>query len=213
MLCLRVLVPWLAVDAALWAKHENFGLLHLLRVPTWLAIPLALLALDLMIYGQHRLMHKIRWLWRMHRLHHSDLALDVTSAVRSHPSELFFSMGLKIATVLLLGALPVAVLAFVIVLNDLAMFTHANLALPVSFDRVLRRLLVTPDMHRIHHSIIRVEQDSNFGFNLSCWGRLFGSYRDRPKQPQATLTLGLEQFREAPAQRFDQLLVQPFRRE
>ena len=208
-----MLVPWLAVDAALWAEQENFGLLHLLNLPMWLAFALTLLVLDLMIYAQHRLMHQATWLWRMHRLHHSDLALDVSSAMRFHPLEILFSMGLKIGAVLVLGAPPMAVLVFAIVLNGLAMFTHANLALPASFDRLLRRLLVTPDMHRIHHSIIRAEQNSNFGFNLSCWDRLFGSYRDQPQQPQETLTLGLEQFRDAPAQRFDQLLLQPFRQQ
>ena len=210
-LSLRVLMPWLAVDAALWARHEHVGLLHVLPMPTWLQIALAIVALDLLIYGQHRLMHRVGLLWRMHRVHHSDLALDVSSGVRFHPLEILFSMLLKIAAVLALGAPPVAVLAFEILLNGFAMFTHANLAIPQRVDAWLRRVVVTPDMHRIHHSVVRDEQDSNFGFHVSWWDRLFGSYRERPAHAQATLPLGLEIFRDAHAQRFDQLLLQPFK--
>jgi sterol desaturase/sphingolipid hydroxylase (fatty acid hydroxylase superfamily) len=211
-LCLRLLMPLLAIDAALWATQYQIGLLHLVALPPWVAIIVTVLALDLMIYGQHRLMHRVNWLWRMHRLHHSDLALDVSSAVRFHPLEILFSMGLKIAAVVVLGAAPVAVLAFEILLNGFAMFTHANLALPERLDRALRWMLITPDMHRIHHSVLRDEQDTNFGFNLSWWDRLFRSYRAEPSQPQASLPLGLDQFRDRHEQRFDQLLLQPFRK-
>ena len=212
-LSLRVLMPWLAVDAAVWARREHVGLLHVLSLPTWLQIALAIVVLDLLIYGQHRLMHQVGLLWRMHRVHHSDLALDVSSGVRFHPLEILFSMLLKIAAVLALGAPPVAVLAFEILLNGFAMFTHANLSIPQRLDTWLRRVVVTPDMHRIHHSVVRDEQDSNFGFHVSWWDRLFGSYRERPAQAQATLPLGLEIFRDAHAQRFDQLLLQPFKRD
>jgi len=212
-LCLRLLMPWLAIDAALWARQNDVGLLHAWTVPSWLAVVVTLLALDLLIYAQHRLMHRVGWLWRLHRLHHSDLALDASSGVRFHPLEILFSMGLKIATVVVLGAAPAAVLAFEILLNGFAMFTHANLALPPRLDRILRWMVVTPDMHRIHHSVLRDEHDRNFGFNASWWDRLFGSYREAPRQPQATLRLGLDRFRDSREQRFDQLLLQPFRRE
>jgi sterol desaturase/sphingolipid hydroxylase (fatty acid hydroxylase superfamily) len=210
-LCLRLLLPWLAVDAALWAQHHHIGLLHVWMVPSWLAITVTLIALDLLIYAQHRLMHQVGWLWRLHRLHHSDLALDASSAVRFHPLEILFSMGLKIAAVLALGATPAAVLAFEILLNGFAMFTHANLALPPRLDRVLRWIVVTPDMHRIHHSVLRDEHDRNFGFNLSWWDHLFRSYREAPRQPQATLRLGLDRFRDSREQRFGALMLQPFR--
>ncbi len=211
-LCLRVLTPWLAIDAALWAQTNHVGLLHVLTLPLWLSVPITLLALDLLIYGQHRLMHRIDWLWRLHRVHHSDLALDVSSGVRFHPFEILFSMALKIAAVVVLGAAPAAVLAFEILLNGFAMFTHANLALPLRLDRALRWLVITPDMHRIHHSVLRDEQDTNFGFNVSWWDRLFRSYRAAPRQPQASLPLGLDEFRGRHDQRFDQLLLQPFRK-
>lgn len=211
-LCVRVLLPWLAIDAALWASENNIGLLHLVLLPPWLAVIVTLLALDLLIYGQHRLMHRFAWLWRLHRVHHSDLALDVSSALRFHPTEILFSMGLKIAAVIALGAAPAAVLAFEILLNGFAMFTHANLALPPWLDRVLRWVVITPDTHRIHHSVVRDEQNSNFGFNLSWWDHLFRSYRAAPRQPQASLLLGLDRFRDGHEQRFDQLLLQPFRK-
>ncbi|MDQ6646374.1 MAG: sterol desaturase family protein, partial [Pseudomonadota bacterium] len=210
-LCLRLLMPWLAIDAAVWARQNHVGLLHLWPLPSWLAIILTLVALDLLIYGQHRLMHRVGWLWRLHRVHHSDVALDVSSGVRFHPLEILFSMGLKIAAVLALGAAPAAVLEFEILLNGFAMFTHANLALPLRLDRALRWMVITPDMHRIHHSVLRDEQDTNFGFNVSWWDRLFRSYRAAPRQPQASLPLGLDQFRDRHEQRFDQLLLQPFR--
>lgn len=210
-LCLRVLLPWLAIDAALWARDNDFGVLHMLVLPPWLAITVTLVSLDLLIYGQHRLMHKVSWLWRLHRVHHSDLVLDVTSAVRFHPLEILFSMALKIAAVLALGAAPVAVLAFEILLNGFAMFTHTNLAVPLWLDRALRWIVITPDMHRIHHSVLRDEQDTNFGFNVSWWDYLFRSYRAAPRQPQASLLLGLDRFRDPQQQRFDQLLLQPFR--
>ena len=201
-LCLRLLMPWLAIDAALWARQHHVGLLHAWTVPS-------LMVITVPPRGQGWL----KLLWRLHRLHHSDLALDASSGVRFHPLEILFSMGLKIAAVLALGAAPAAVLAFEIVLNGFAMFTHANLALPLRLDRALRWMVVTADMHRIHHSVLRDEHDSNFGFNVSWWDRLFCSYREAPRQPQATLRLGLDRFRDSREQRFDQLLLQPFRGE
>lgn len=211
-LCLRLLLPWLAVDAALWARAHDFGLLHQSRMPAWSAAVLGFVALDLLIYTQHRLMHRVGWLWRLHRVHHTDLSLDVSSGVRFHPLEILLSMGIKIAAVLLLGVAPMVVAAFEIVLSSFALLTHANLDLPLRLERWLRWVFVTPDMHRIHHSVLREEHDSNFSFHVSWWDRLFGSYRATPRQPQPTMALGLDAFRDAPAQRLSSLLVQPLRK-
>ncbi|MDE2344304.1 MAG: sterol desaturase family protein [Betaproteobacteria bacterium] len=210
-LALRLLLPWTAVLVALWAEAHGIGLLNLLHVPVAVAWAITLLTLDLVIYGQHRLTHGWAPLWRLHRVHHTDLALDVTSALRFHPLEIILSMLVKIVAVLALGAPAGAVLTFEVLLNGLAMFNHANLALPVPVDHVLRWLIVTPDMHRIHHRPERDEHDRNYGFNLSIWDRLFGSYREWPAAPQETMELGLHRFREDGAQRLDALLLQPLR--
>lgn len=210
-LVLRLLTPVLAFFVAVWAQQRGLGLFNMVSAPGWLAVAISLLALDMTIYWQHRLMHVVPVLWRLHRLHHTDLALDVTSGVRFHPLEIVFSLAVKVGAVVLLGAPPLAVLAFEVLLSSFSLFTHTNLALPLPLDRVLRWLVVTPDMHRIHHSVLRDEHDRNFGFNASWWDRLFGSYRDAPSQPQATLRLGLNDFREDGEQRFPALLTQPFR--
>ena len=208
-LCLRLLLPWLAIDAALWAQANHVGVLPRLHISPLPAAVIAFVILDLVIYAQHRLMHRVPLLWRLHRMHHTDLALDVSSGVRFHPVEILLSMGLKIGTVLLLGATPTVVLVFELVLSSFALFTHANIYLPVSLDRWLRRLFVTPDMHRIHHSILRAEHNTNFGFHVSWWDRLFGSYRCNPHSDQSSMTLGLDRFRTAAEQRFPALLRQP----
>lgn len=210
-LALRLLLPWLAVDAAVYAQAHGIGLLHwlaLMPAADWLV---TIVALDLLIYWQHRLLHFSSLLWRAHRVHHSDVALDATSALRFHPLEILLSMGLKIAAVLLLGAPPAAVLLFEILLNGFALFTHANLALPANFERGLRRILVTPEMHRIHHSLRRDERDCNFGFHLSLWDHLFRSYRQDPHDAPESFALGLPEFRSASEQTLPALLMQPFR--
>ena len=209
VLCLRLLLPWLAVDAALWAQARRVGLLPLLHLPPAASTAIGFAALDLVIYTQHRLMHRIPTLWRLHRMHHTDLALDVSSGVRFHPLEILLSMGVKIAVVLLLGVTPTVVLVFEIVLSSFSLLTHANLNLPVRLDRWLRLIVVTPDMHRIHHSIFRTEHETNFGFHVSWWDRLFGSYRDTPRSNQFDMTLGLERFRGVADQRLPALLRQP----
>ena len=155
-------------------------------------------------------MHVVPWLWRLHRLHHTDLALDTSSGVRFHPLEILFSLLVKLGAVLALGAPPLAVLVFEILLSSFSLFTHTNVAIPVRVDRVLRWLVVTPDMHRFHHSVLSEEHNRNFGFNASWWDRIFRSYRDQPRQSQPELKLGLNQFRERDAQRFGALLAQPF---
>ncbi len=210
--CLRLLAPVLAYAVAVWAGQRGIGMFNLLEAPTWLAVAISMLLLDMAIYWQHRILHRVGWLWRLHRVHHTDLALDVSSGLRFHPLEILLSLGVKVAVVLALGAPPIAVLAFEILLSSFALFTHTNLAIPERVDRILRWIIVTPDMHRIHHSVLREEHDRNFGFNASWWDRVFASYRDQPRQPQADMRLGLEQFRQTSEQRFPRLLVQPFAR-
>jgi sterol desaturase/sphingolipid hydroxylase (fatty acid hydroxylase superfamily) len=167
--------------------------------------------LDLVIYAQHVVFHKVPVLWRLHRMHHADLDVDVTTGGRFHPFEILISSVVKIATVVAFGIPAVAVLVFEVVLNATSMFNHSNVAMPPSLDRLLRLLVVTPDMHRVHHSILRRETDSNFGFNLPWWDRLFGTYRAAPEAGHAGMTVGLPIFRDQRELRVDRLLTQPFR--
>ncbi|MDJ0778532.1 MAG: sterol desaturase family protein [Gammaproteobacteria bacterium] len=196
-LLLRLLFPAAAVGLALSTNAAGFGLFNRLALPLWLELPLAVLVLDLAIYWQHRLMHRVPLLWRLHRVHHADLDIDLTTGARFHPLEILLSMLYKWAVILLLGPATLAVLVFELLLNGMAMFNHANVALPARLDRALRRLLVTPDMHRVHHSIRRAESDSNFGFNLSLWDRWFGSYTDQPAHGHRGMTIGLAGLRDA----------------
>jgi len=196
-LLLRLVFPAAAVGAAADAATNGWGLLQLLDAPAWLAVPLAMLALDLAIYGQHRLSHVWPPLWRLHRVHHCDLDIDVSTALRFHPLEILLSMLYKIAAVYLLGAPPLAVLLFEMLLTGCAMFNHSNLRLPARADAALRRLLVTPDMHRVHHSTRRTEHDSNFGFSLSCWDHLFASYRAQPAGGHGLMRIGLDSPRDS----------------
>jgi sterol desaturase/sphingolipid hydroxylase (fatty acid hydroxylase superfamily) len=177
------------------------------------AVPAGVVLLDLAVYLQHRVFHAVPALWRLHRVHHADLELDATTGLRFHPIEILLSMAIKIAAVAALGAPAAAVLAFEVLLNAGALFSHANLALPRGLDAVLRAVLVTPAMHRVHHSVVRAETDSNFGFCLSWWDRLFGTYRAAPAAGPDRVTIGLEAFRDPAELRLDRLLTQPFRGE
>jgi sterol desaturase/sphingolipid hydroxylase (fatty acid hydroxylase superfamily) len=210
-LAVRVLFPVAAVGAALMASENGWGLLNLPALPGWLSVILAVLALDAAIYFQHRVFHAVPWLWRLHRMHHADLEFDVTTALRFHPIEILLSMAIKMVVILLLGAPVLAVLIFEVLLNATAMFNHGNVRVPLWLDRGLRLIVVTPDMHRVHHSIIRRETDSNFGFNLPWWDRLFGTYRAQPEKGHLGMTIGIEDFRTRRDLRLDQMLVQPFR--
>jgi sterol desaturase/sphingolipid hydroxylase (fatty acid hydroxylase superfamily) len=201
-----------AVAAAQWAARNGFGVLAWLHWPPLVEGALAFLALDCAIYWQHRLFHRLPLFWRLHRMHHSDLDFDTTTGVRFHPVEIGVSMLIKVAVVLALGAPALAVILFEIALNATSLFNHANLRLPIAVDRVLRRLLVTPDMHRVHHSVHRREHDSNYGFNLSWWDHIFRSYTAQPADGHTTMTIGLPVFREAPDQRLWPLLVQPLKK-
>ncbi|MFN0114442.1 MAG: sterol desaturase family protein [Paracoccaceae bacterium] len=208
----RLVFPVLAVGAAVWAAERGIGLFNLAGPGGWVAGLLAFLALDLIIWVQHRVFHAVPLLWRLHRMHHADLEVDVTTGIRFHPGEILISMAIKIATVAALGAPPAAVLAFEIVLSATSLFSHANLRLPVNVERALGQVFVTPAMHRIHHSIRREETDSNFGFNLSLWDRLFRTYRAAPDGGPEGLTFGLPDFRTLRELWIDRMLSQPLRR-
>ena len=207
----RLLFPIGAVGLAMLAESRGWGLLNAFDIPAWAAIPVGVILLDLAIYLQHVLFHAVPALWRLHRMHHADLEFDVTTGIRFHPIEILLSMGIKLAVVASLGAPAVAVLIFEILLNATSMFNHGNVKLPGRLDRVLRWIVVTPEMHRVHHSIKPRETNSNFGFNLPWWDRLFGTYRDQPEAGHVGMSIGIEQFRDAREQRLDRMLTQPFR--
>lgn len=207
----RVVAPAGAVGFAYYASAHHLGVLPRLQLPLWCAIPVAVLLLDLVIYFQHRLFHAVPILWRLHRMHHSDVELDVSSGARFHPLEILLSLAIKCIAIALLGASPIAVLLFEILLNATAMFNHSNVRIAGGLEPWLRCILVTPDLHRVHHSVIPAETDSNFGFNLPWWDRLMGTYRDQPAQGHCGMTLGLDIFRESAEARVDKLLTQPFR--
>ncbi len=209
----RVLFPTTAVALALLAEAKGWGLFHALGLPLWASLPLAVMALDFAIYLQHVLFHAVPVLWRLHRMHHADLEFDVTTGARFHPIEILLSMGIKLGMVAALGTPAVAVLVFEVLLNATSMFNHSNVRMPAWLDRVLRWIVVTPDMHRVHHSVVVRETNSNFGFNLPWWDRLFGTYRDQPAAGHAAMTIGIEQFRDAGELRLDHMLTQPFRDE
>src|SRR5215204_2140350 len=212
-LLVRLIFPTAAVGVALVAQVGGWGLLPALDAPSWLAIVIAVIVLDLAIYLQHVLFHAVPVLWRLHRMHHADLEIDVTTGVRFHPVEIVLSMIIKLAVVTALGAPALGVLAFEVLLNATSMFSHGNIALPPRLDRVLRLFVVTPDMHRVHHSIERRETDSNFGFNLPWWDRLFGTYRSAPAAGHDGMTIGISQFRDEKELRLDRMLLQPLRKD
>jgi len=209
--CVRLLFPASAVGIALLAEARGWGLFHVLAVPAWAAIPIAVIVLDLAIYLQHVLFHAVPALWRLHRMHHADLEFDVTTGVRFHPIEILISMIIKVGVVAVLGAPALGVLVFEVLLNATSLFNHGNIRLPARLDRALRRIVVTPEMHRVHHSIVQCETNSNFGFNFPWWDRLFGTYRAQPAAGHEAMTLGIEQFRDPDELRFDRMLLQPFR--
>lgn len=210
-LLLRLLLPTAAFGTALLGEARAWGLLPALGVSGWPAVVTAVVVLDLAIYLQHVLFHALPLLWRLHRMHHADLDVDVTTGNRFHPIEILLSMLWKIAVVVALGAPAAAVLLFEVLLNATALFGHGNVRLAGSLDRALRWLLVTPDMHRVHHSAVPAETGSNFGFNLSCWDRLLGTYRTAPAAGHERMTIGLEAFRDPGELRLDRMLSQPFR--
>lgn len=211
--CARLVLPAGLVGLALVAEARDWGLFALLALPAGLATVIAIVVLDLAVYGQHVLFHHVPWLWRLHRVHHADVEIDVTTGVRFHPAEILASLALKGTVVLVLGASPVAVLLFEILLNATSLFNHADVRLPRRLDEALRWLVVTPDMHRVHHSAAPVETNSNYGFSLPWWDRIFGTYRDQPMAGHAGMTVGLTGFRDDREFRLDRLLLQPLRQD
>nr|WP_250155713.1 sterol desaturase family protein [Vibrio alginolyticus] len=210
-LVIALIMPITAFQAAVIAQEQQWGLLNILSLPAWLNIFLTVILLDFVIYAQHVVFHHVKPLWKIHRMHHADLDIDVTTGARFHPFEIIISMGVKIAAVFILGVSPIGIVVFEIVLNASAMFNHSNAKLALSIDQKLRNVIVTPDMHRVHHSVIVKETHSNFGFFLSVWDRFFGTYRAQPKLGHDDVVIGVPEIRDEEEQRLDKLLTQPFR--
>ena len=206
---LPVVFPLLGVGIALLAAERGWGLLNNIDIGRGAAVVLFILLFDLAIYWQHRIYHRVPLLWRLHRVHHADPDFDVSTGIRFHPLSIILSMLIKIGVILLLGPPAIAVLLAEIILNVTAMFNHGNIYLPPRVDAALRLILVTPDMHRVHHSVIRDETDTNFGFNFPWWDRLFGSYRAQPQLGHENMEIGIEGLRDIAGQRLDRLLLQP----
>lgn len=212
MLIMRVTIGGLAYLVAVAADGHGWGVLNLLKAPQWLSILISLLILDVAVYCQHIVMHKWPLLWRLHQVHHTDLEFDATTAVRFHPLEIVLSMLYKVLCIVLIGADPIAVIAFEIILNGAATFNHSNVDIPPALDKKLRWLIITPDMHRIHHSTRPLETDSNYGFSISCWDRVFKTYTAEPAEPQTVMAIGLKPYRLQSELGFMQLLLLPFKR-
>ena len=211
LVAVRLLVPTAAVGVALLAAEKGWGLLPALGLPYWLAAIVSVVVLDLTIWAQHYVFHHVPVLWRLHRVHHADVEIDVSTGVRFHPLEILVSLMIKMAAVIALGAPAAAVVAFEVLLNATSMFNHSNVALPAWAEPAARWLVVTPQMHEVHHSAERTETDSNFGFNLPWWDRLFGTYRAKPAAGDRVV-IGLPVFRDARERNLLRLLTQPFRR-
>jgi len=211
---LRLLFPLAAVGLAAFSTQNGWGLLNHFEVPFWVAVPLAVIAMDFVIWLQHVMVHAVPALWRLHRVHHADLDYDVTTGARFHPLEIILSMLIKFATITVLGPPVLAVVIFEVMLNATAMFNHGNIRLPGAIDRVLRWVLVTPDMHRVHHSVEDDETNSNFGFSLTWWDRLFGTYRDQPRAGHVGMTIGIHGHNDPrEVDRLDGMLLLPFKGE
>ncbi|PWV99895.1 sterol desaturase/sphingolipid hydroxylase (fatty acid hydroxylase superfamily) [Hoeflea marina] len=210
-LALRIIFPLAAVGTALWAASNGYGLFAHVGLPAWLAGIIAFVVLDFAVWLEHLVSHKWTWLWRIHRMHHADTGIDLTTALRFHPLEIVLSMLWKATVIVALGPPAIAVLVFEIVLNGSAMFNHANIKLPIGVDRWLRTLIVTPDMHRIHHSTDPRETDSNYGFNLAVWDRLFATYTHRPRLGDEKIEIGLSEYRGLLPASLPWALALPFR--
>ncbi len=193
---LRLIFPAAAVGMAALADTQDWGILNYIQSPIWLAVIVSVIIMDAVIYFQHVLVHAVPLLWRLHRVHHADLDFDVTTGSRFHPIEIILSLLIKFATIIMLGPPIIAVVLFEVLLNSTSMFNHANVQIPQKVDRLLRWFVVTPDMHRVHHSVENDETNSNFGFNLPWWDRLFGTYRNQPRAGHKQMIIGINTFRD-----------------
>lgn len=211
-ICLRILFPAAAVGAAIWFAERDIGLFNFFNVPFIVSFVVSFILLDFIIWLEHVASHKIPFLWRIHRMHHSDGGFDVTTALRFHPLEIVLSMVWKVLIIALIGAPALAVLVFEIVLNGMAMFNHANVKLPIWLDRFIRPFLVTPDMHRVHHSTSPDETDSNYGFSFSIWDRMFATYYDQPALGHEGMNIGLKEYESAKSGQLLTALLIPFRK-
>jgi len=209
-LVVRILFPVAAVGVSVAAQDHHWGLFNVFQLPRWIVLPMAVLLLDLTIYLQHVMVHAVPLLWRVHMVHHADLDYDVTTGLRFHPVEIMLSMGIKMVVVAGLGLPVLSVLIFEIILNATAMFNHGNIHLPEKIDSYLRLFVVTPDMHRVHHSVIIHETNRNFGFNFPWWDRLFGTYLDQPVDGHTGMSIGISQFRTTEQVTLSRLLLLPF---
>ncbi len=209
-LLVRLLFPAAAVGVALWASSAGYGVFNLIAMPFWLSLIISIIVLDFAVWLSHLLSHKVPVFWRIHRMHHADPDIDVSTAIRFHPIEIILSMIYKAAWVVLLGAPAAAVILFETLLNGTAIFNHSNTKLPSAVDRIVRLFLVTPDMHRVHHSTLRHETDSNYGFNLPWWDRLFGTYVDQPSKGHSAMDIGLPQWQDERPTRLGWSLSVPF---
>ena len=210
ILTVRLIFPMAAVGTAMYAEQQQLGLLNQIDISPVLAVIISVIALDLFIYFQHVLFHAVPALWRLHMVHHTDMEYDLTTGVRFHPIEIILSMLLKFMAIIAIGPPAIAVLIFEILLNSCAMFNHGNIQLPKTLDRILRKVVVTPDMHRIHHSTIKIETNSNYGFNLSVWDKLFGTYKENAQHEQSKMDIGLENYRNSSELSYLKLLKLPF---
>jgi len=210
VLLVRLLLPIAAAGIGLWANHNHIGLLNTIPLNQTLSVFMAIIFLDLVIYWQHRLFHTIPLLWRLHQVHHADRDIDVSTGLRFHPIEIIISMFIKFSAILILGAPVIAVVLFEIILNGMAMFNHGNIKLPKLLDAVLRLIIVTPDMHRVHHSVLKHETNSNYGFNISLWDRMFKSYHAQPDMGHQKMTIGLTQYQDQPTHSLFWMLRLPF---
>jgi len=209
-LVLRLLFHAAGVGIAIWVGQKGWGLFNTVTAPYWAAVVLSALALDFIIYLQHVMFHAVPAFWRLHMMHHADLDFDVTTGNRFHPIEIILSMVIKTAAIIVLGAPALGVIIFEILLNGTSMFNHGNVRLPLGLDKILRLAVVTPDMHRVHHSVFPFETNSNFGFNFPWWDRLMGTYRAQPSKGHEGMTIGLNQFRDPSRLTLGHILVMPF---
>ncbi len=211
MVIMRFTIAGAALFAASSAQEHGWGLLNSIELPIWLVFILSIVLLDLAIYGQHRASHHFALLWRLHKVHHTDLEFDVTTAIRFHPIEILLSMIYKVICIYIIGVQPIAVIAFEVILSSCALFNHSNIYIPKKIDTLLRLFIVTPDMHRIHHSVIQSETDSNYGFSISVWDRLFASYTEQPRNGHQDMAIGLTHYRVPKELSLQRLLILPFK--